>query len=477
MKSFLIALVIFQVACSAFAQNEISGSANPLLANGYVGISTSLMNFGAKNFEAPHFFQGAEGNFSNMTFSFLRGSLLKKGADSTYARPNGVIFKVGYRLGRDFILGSNSFTSVGFKPYVQISGSYASMPNKLLNNGKAGSGGLVVSPGVQFKFSHLYVNAAYDAGLYMGTVFWGGNGAHNLGKGFLGGLTVTIGLDNAFDLLAPEAFTMKGYNVRKSSSTSESGVKFDNRGAYKEIVTTTVTSYSPGERALVLMAPFWGAGPMYSFHPQTNNQAATSMVGASAGFRIWYLMVDGFYETGQMGLKDPVPLNDITITFPQLRDYSFSSTVAAEQYGGRIGINATKILALMNFSGDKMSAKWRVPFVRIQAYYNYGVAKFSGTPEFTLKGARQRLAEFQTRNGITPGPTNNPDFLPGSTTLSGWGANLEIGAVYFSATKYEYANAEIANHIQYAVGANIPFGRLFRSFKVRAGKFSKKDNG
>lgn len=473
MRAALIIVSILHMAVWLQAQNKISESANPLMANGYVGISSSLLNIGNKNFEAPNLFQGAEGNFSNMTFSFLRGTVLKVGSDSTYAKPNGAIFKVGYRLGRDFHLGNNSFTSAGFKPYIQISGSYASMPNKLLNNGKIGSAGLVVSPGVQFKFSHFYLNAAYDAGMYLNTTFWGGNGDHNLAKGFIGGLTVTVGLDNAFDLLAPEAFTMKGYNVRKSSTSAESGIKYDNQGAYKELVTTTVTSYTPGERALTLLSPFWGIGPMYSFHPQTNNQAATSMLGATGGFRIWYLMVDGFYETGQMGLKDPVSLNDITITYPQVRDYNFSSKIQAEQYGGRIGINATKILSLLNFSGDKRAAKWKVPFVRVQAYYNYGIVNFTGAPEYTFTDARQRLLDFQERNGITPGPENNPDFLSGSTTFSGWGANLEIGAVFFSATNYNYSDADIANHVQYAVGANIPFGRLFRSFKVRTGGLTK----
>jgi hypothetical protein len=197
------------------------------------------------------------------------------------------------------------------------------------------------------------------------------------------------------------------------------------------------------------------------------------MVGATGGFRIWYLMVDGFYETGQMGLKDPVPLNNITMTFPQVRDYNFSSTIQAEQYGGRIGLNATKILSLLNFTGDKRTAKWRVPFVRVQAYYNYGVVNFTGVPEYTIADARQRLSDYQVRNDITPGPENNPDFLPESTTFSGWGANLEIGAVFFSATNYKYSGADIANHVQYAVGANIPVGRLFRSFKVRAGGLTK----
>lgn len=110
MRFATVILSILLTTVWSLAQNKASESANPLLANGYVGISNSLITFGSKNFKAPYLFQGAEGNFSNMTFSFLRGSVLREGADSSYARPNGAIFKVGYRLGHDFRLGNNSFT-------------------------------------------------------------------------------------------------------------------------------------------------------------------------------------------------------------------------------------------------------------------------------------------------------------------------------------------------------------------------------
>lgn len=50
--------------------------------------------------------------------------------------------------------------------------------------------------------------------------------------------------------------------------------------------------------------------------------------------------------------------------------------------------------------------------------------------------------------------------------FKGWGANLEIGSVFFNWTSYRFKEAA-ANHIEYTVGANIPLGRMVRSQKIR----------
>ena len=67
------------------------------------------------------------------------------------------------------------------------------------------------------RLSHLYFIAKYDAGLHVNQTFWAGNGQFNAVKGYLGGVSLTVGLENAFDLLTPELFSFKGlrYSTKK----------------------------------------------------------------------------------------------------------------------------------------------------------------------------------------------------------------------------------------------------------------------
>ncbi|MFK8044382.1 MAG: hypothetical protein AB8B72_02725, partial [Crocinitomicaceae bacterium] len=349
MKLHLFLLLLFSVNSVAYSQKTDS----PLMAAGYLGYTIYNPNLKPKGFEPVNQWQGVEANFEGLTFSYLTGSQREIGADSTVGNPTSSLFKIGYRLGpENWNLGSISFFSIGIKPYFQISGCYAQLPNKILNDDVA-SAGLIFSPGIELHVSHFHISASYDAGLFLNTSFFGGNRSFNLARGYLGGTSLTFGFENSFDLLAPEAFSLKGYNVSKKIYRKDNGIRYDSKRGnyYREIVTTTITSYEPGERALALVRPFWGVGPSYSFAAQKNRQASTSMAGVNAGFRFWYLMVDGFYETGTMGLKGTVGREEIITTYPQLRNYDFSSQVQATQYGGRIGFNLSKFFALdVNFA-------------------------------------------------------------------------------------------------------------------------------
>ena len=442
------------------------------MANGYIGYSTFKPNFKPKGFEATGDWKGAAANFGGMNFSFYQGQLRDLNADSTMASPNGSVFRIGYQLGKEYSTGNNSFLSAGIKPYLQLSAAVAQIPNRLVNT-QVSSAGLVFSPGIQLRFSHVYLAASYDAGLYMNTSWFGGNGKLNLGKGYVGGTTLTIGIENGFDLLVPKVFSFKGYNVKKKTYRKDNGVKFDmNRSEfYREIVYTTVTNYSRGERVLALVNPFWGVGPSYSFRSLGKRSAPTAMTGINAGVRFWYLMIDGFYEQGNMGIQDETNPNDILKTYPRLRDYDFSFQVPAKSYGGRIGLNLTKFFALqLNFKQDQSSKRqsmWGVPFTRVNAFYTMGKTEFTGTPNYTYENGQATLNDFQAKNGITQSVENNASFIPQTASFQGYGASLEIGAAFFTATWYTYNDAPIVDHMNYTVGANIPLGRIFHSVRTR----------
>ncbi len=468
MKKLLVTLIIYFLLITPYTAQEDS----PFVSNGYIGYSINNINFQPKGFENFDGWEGFEINLSGLNFSYHEGQVRKIGADSTVGNPKGNVFNIGYRLGpTHWTLGSNSFTSFGVKPYLQVSGSYMQANNKVVNDNVA-SAGIVFSPGLQLRFSHVYLSASYNAGLYVNTTFFGGNGQHNLGKGFISGTTITIGIENAFDLLFPKEFSLRGYNVSKKTYRKDNGLKYDSRsGLYREIVTTSITEFSPGERIISLVRPFWGVGPTYSFKALRKNQALTAMKGLNFGMRFWYLMLDGFYEQGEMGLKDETSFTKIVKTYPRLRNYDFTSQVNVNHYGARIGIDFGKVFAIdvgFNKSYEsKLISRMKVPFVRLNGYYTMGVTEFLNQPNYTYKNGSAMLADFQSKNNITADASNNPDFLPQKTNFRGYGASLEIGAAFLNGTWYTYKDAAIANHFQFTVGANIPLGRIFHSLRLR----------
>lgn len=461
----IISILLMCFVSVSFAQQD-----SPFMKSGYVGYSFKNINFQPKGFSNFGGWHGMEADLGGMTFSYHQGQLRQIGADSTIGNPKGSTSMIGFKIGpQNWKLGYNSFTSMAIKPYVKVSGGVMEASNKVLDE-NISSFGLVFSPGLELKFSHLYINASYDAGFFMnGSV---GGKDLNIAKGFIGGTTITIGIENAFDLLVPKMYSFSGYNVSKQTYKGEKELKFDldRRLWIIEQTTTTITSYTPGQRILALVRPFWGVGPSYSYHPLMKRQASTGMLGANAGMRFWYLMLDGFYEEGTMGLQDKVGKKEILTTFPVLRDYDFSSQVKAKNYGGRIGLNVSKMFAMMNFNqtdGDDDISGMYVPFTRLNFYYTMGITEFNPqAPVYTYDNGENKLKQYQELKGITPDASNNPNYLPQKTRFSGWGGSIEIGSAYFAMTWYKYKEAAIADHMTYTVGANIPLGRLFHSARA-----------
>ena len=462
----LLTGLLGSLALALLAQQD---DVNPFYGNGYIGYTTKRPSL-PQDYEPIADWQGIEAQLGSMVFGVHRGRHRLQDADSTVASIDGSLFQIGYRIGYPLDLGYNSMLSAAIKPYLQVSGSYASISDRPLND-VIGSAGLVFSPGVEARFSQFYLVAQYDAGLYMNTNFFGGNRQYNVARGYIGGVTLTLGIDNAFDLLAPSAYTSSGYDVAISESKREETRLNERNGRLERwVITTTTTNYSPGTRMLYLMRPFWGVGPTYSFAPRRGRRAATDMIGINAGTRFWYLSLDGFYETGHIGTEGQVGRNPILINYPELRDYDFSSRVPATQYGGKVGLNVTKVFSFLNFvqsSRSKRYTRWRVPFLRLEGYYTYGVATFDGEPEYTYTDARARLQDYQSRNDILPDATNNPDFLPESSTFSGYGVSIEAGSAFGRYTWYEYHDASLADHGQWTVGANIPLGRFFNYLRFK----------
>lgn len=457
MRSFILLLLV-SIGLNSVAQE------NMYMQNGLIGYSFMKPKF-RNNMEALDDWQGFEFTFKDLSFSLHTGSLRNQLVDSTYGSPSGKIFNVGYQVGYELNAGGSSFFSAGIKPFVQLGGSLATVPNKMTSSSPA-SIGLVASPGIQVRLSHLYLVAKYNAGLYLGTTPWAGNNHHNAVKGYLGGLSFTVGVENAFDLLVPRMFTFSGLRkTRKTYRSVKEGLETINGELYRvrTETETTVTSYTPGEIVLGGMAPFWGVGPTYSFHSLQKRQAPTEMRGVNAGVRFNYFMIDAFYEEGKIGLKDQVGREDILVTFPHLRNYDFSAQREAIHYGGRIGFNLSKMLKLESFDmsdSDGNLSAWLVPFTRFSVFYTMGITQFGDGLEYTFEDAGNMLTAYQDFNGILPDASNNASYLPEESIYSGAGISFELGAAFLNYTWYRYRDAAVANHTQFTVGANIPIGRI-----------------
>ena len=144
---------------------------------------------------------------------------------------------------------------------MQLGGALAMVSNKMTSNSPA-SIGLVASPGIQFRLSHLYFVAKYDAGLYLGTTPWAGNNQHNAVKGYLGGLSFTVGLENAFDLLAPRMFTFSGLRkTKKTFRNVKEGLETIDGDLYRvrTVTETTVTSYNTWRACVGRNGPILGS--------------------------------------------------------------------------------------------------------------------------------------------------------------------------------------------------------------------------
>lgn len=445
--------------------------ANLLLNSGYVGHTIFTPHLGNKGFDPVEPWKGFEVNAGGFLLEYLDGTLRERGVDSTVANVSGRMYRIGMQLGKPFRLGHHSLFSLVFEPYCKIQASYAEMPNKPVTE-RLPSIGLVVSPGLSFKFSQFYFSASYNGGGYLNSAFWGGNKKHNIFPGFMGGYTFSFGIDTNFDVLVPRAFTANGLDVYKRTYTNSETYYDWSKGAYYRKTTTTVyREYSEGSRALNLIKAFWGIGPTYSYASRRFRQASTEMIGVNLGARFNYICLDAFYEEGQMGTADQVDKDQILITYPQLRNYDFSAQVETKQYGGRIGVNITKFLALKhNFIQDgysRRNTKNAVTYGRLNVFFTAGMAEFSGNPVYTYEDGSARLADFQSKRSITPSAENNPDYLPESSFFYGWGGSIEIGSAFLKMTKINYTDAPIADHLQYTVGSNIPIGRLWRSISAR----------
>ncbi len=456
--------------CIGITQAQ-NGTKTPIHSNGYFGYSMFTPQLAHKNFEALEAWQGADLNAGAFTFAYYDGSLRQMGADSTVANVSGRLYRIGGQFGYPLVLGNNSFFSIGIEPYCRITGSLAQIPNKVVNT-RVGSSGLVVSPGLKLNLSHFYLAANYDAGLYLNTTLTGGNRQHNLIRGYMGGYSLTFGINTGFDLLMPEEFTLRGLDIYKEVYEKRNQ-KYDvkKKEFYTEVITTTYTTFTPGQRTLSLMSPFWGIGPSYGFRSRRDRQAATGLIGVNGGLRIWYLMVDGFYEEGEVGTEDQIGKDQILINYPQLRNYDFSSQLDAQKYGMRVGLNISKLFALkVNFeqtSRSKRISELAVPFMRLNAFYTFGQVDFTSAPRYTYDGAQARLVDLQNKLDQVADASNNPNLLPTSTTFSGWGVSLEIGAVFFNMTWYQYKDASVVDHMHYTIGSNIPLGRLVTSTRAR----------
>lgn len=459
---------IFLILCThAHGQEQQS----PFSTTGYAGVNFFKPDLSSKGMEYVGDPIGAHINLNGMYFTYTKGQVRPLDSDISVANTNFNIAQIGYQIGKDFKVGSESYLSASIKPYVAIGAVVGSFP-KIRVFEDIPSFGLSIAPGVHARISHLNVGVQYDAmGLVHGAFGYDKN--TNFGRGFLHGLSFNVGISNSFDLLTPEMYTFQGMDVDVQvlkSDYTKYEYKYGDWYRTRVVETTTITTRTPGIRSLSLVHPFFGVGPTYGMNVAQDREAATRTKGINIGARLAYFMLDGFYETGEQGLKDPANWGDIVTSYPVETNFDFSYSVPVTNMGARLGFNITKFFTLnSNFevsSSDYAQSFAMVPFSRVHVFGIIGKSTFDkNNPSYTYQSAANRIDDFYVND--RPEANFHPEQLPEDAMYWGYGFNFELGAVYAQWNKVFYRDAPSLNNDYYTIGAIIPIDRISASLVAR----------
>lgn len=470
------ALLSIALLFSAYTSAQVEQ--DPFSTTGYLGPSFFKPNLTTKGMEYVGDPIGVHANMNGMYFTYTKGQVRPLDSDIAVANTNFNIAQIGYQIGKDFKLGSESFLSASVKPYVAVGAVVGSFPKiRVFEN--IPSFGLSIAPGIHARISHLNVGVQYDAmGLIHGAFDYDKN--VNFGRGFLHGWSFNVGISNSFDILTPEAYTFRGMNVNTQVLKSDYikyEYKYNDWYVSKVTETTTITTRTPGTRTLTLVSPFFGVGPTYGMNVAQDREASTRMQGVNIGTRIAYFMLDGFYEQGNYGLKDPANWGDIVTSYPIETNFDFSYSLPVTNIGGRFGLNVSKFFTLnSNFEvsgADYAQSFAMVPFSRIHVFGIIGKTRFEKTPSYTYPAAENRIDDFYLND--RPEANFHPDQMPDEAMYLGYGLNIEFGAVYAQWNKVFYRDFPALNNDYYTLGAIIPIGRLSTSLIARR-KYKKAWN-
>lgn len=464
MKTFALLLTI-SLSITSFSQDDMS----PFAVTGFGGVNFFKPDLSKKGMQYQGDPIGIYMNVNGMFFTHNKGQVRKLNAPIEEANINFSLTTLGYQVGKDFKIGTESYLSASVKPYVCIGAVVGSFPTARIFE-DVSSFGLFISPGIDFRLSQLNIGVQYQTmGLIHGA--FGYDKSYNFGRGLLHGLAFNIGISNSFDLLTPKAYTFKGLDV-DVEVTEKEWIEYDYRYGdwYRMRVTetTTTTTKTPGKRTLTLVTPFFGIGPSFKMNYTHDRSAASQIKGINGGFRFSYLMVDGFYEFGQYGLKDPGSWADIASTYPMESNFDFSYAVPVTNYGAKVGFNIAKFLTLnqgFEVHSDAGTAFWYVPFTRVHIFGTIGNTAFENAPTYTYANASSRIDDYYLNRN--PDQNFHPDQLPESANFLGYGVNIEVGAVFLEWNKINYKNLPALTNSTYTVGANIPIGRIGTSLLAK----------
>jgi hypothetical protein len=462
-------IYLFTVMVSIFSSIYAQGDMSPFATTGFGGLNYFKPNLAKKGMTYQGDPIGIYLNNNGLFLTYNVGQVRPLNSGIDVANTNFNLTTMGYQIGKDFKWGTESILSASVKPYVAIGAVAGSFPKSRVFE-EIPSLGLFIAPGIDFRISQLNIGFQYQMmGLLHSSFDY--DKSMNFGRGFLSGLAINIGFSNSFDLLTPQAYTFQGLNVDVNVTQKEwieYGQRYGKWYRYRVTQTTTTTTKTPGQRTLTLVTPFFGIGPIYTMNHEHDRSAKTAMQGINGGFRFAYFMVDGYYEYGEYGFKDPASWADIVTTYPVETNFDFSYRVPVTNYGAKIGFNITKFFTLktgFEVHSNAKTAYWYVPFARVHVFLNVGETNFVNAPTYTYANAAERINDFYLVN--RPDAKYHPDQLPEKSLYTGWGVNIELGSIYVQWNKTNYTNYESLTNSTYSVGANIPIGRVGASLVSR----------
>jgi|GEM_PF-3594699 len=491
----LLCVSLFLLACPLIAQEkkqepkEIDLAAHKSI--GYLGATVSQPLFIGKGYESPGYWRGIHFKSGLFFINWTWGQTTKTQADTTSLLGNGTMITWGIRFSKPTTKsGKMTAATAAFRPKFDAGISFAAIPKDTLppsvGDGPA-SFGFHLSPGVILRASSLYVIASADVDAMMNwiPVMNRANKPYNLGRGFIITPSITIGFDNAWDLLSPRFRHYEGTYTYTEFRTTRIDYHYD---YWKDELTKITKGYTVEKTGfynynIYKIDPFIGIGPVYKFMPQRSRFGETSMIGGQLGLKVSFLKLEAQYLQGRLGLQNGIPQQYMKSARHEGRPITYTASVNATEMSAKAGVNITNLFfGKKKMISDDDSRKIGTTFYGLCVYYKYGKTTFNAPAVYTYAGAEAQLDSAMSMYNIESSSSTDARMLPGSATVQGLGGSLDMGIVSLNYEKLRYDNAAIADGGTVSLSLILPVHKVVRMafVKRKINKLSRKqkqDNG
>lgn len=478
----LLLLSFLLVYATTSAQKELDVELHR--NTGYLGASVFKPFFIGKGYQSPDYWRGVHFKSGLMFANVSWGQQVKTNGDSTSMVNNGVIASFGIRASKPTThSGRLNIVSAAFRPKIDMGVVYSSIPKDTIIpdlGDRPMAVGFHLSPGVIMRLSSVYVIASVDADAMVNWIPFmsRANRPHNLGHGVMFTPSVTIGFDNAWEILQPKRRRFAGsYTYTEYTETRNTYVRDYSDGKIYHITAGyTQTKVGFYDYVVHRIDPYWGFGPAYTFFPQTEKIGTTALYGLAAGFKLGLLKVDALYLQGQKGMLNGIPLDSIRYANYNGKPINYVSSVAATEKSIRAGINLANLLRNGSYKSSDRKLTG-TSFYALCIYYKYGRMDFTSPPVYAFEGAAETLSGALDASNVESSAATDARKLPESSPVQGFGASLDMGMVHASYERMKFKDAPVANGSTVTLSLQIPVVRIISvlHFNYKERKKAKKD--